>query len=127
MSDYYNYTEAMTEDIRNAIPEYDLDGCATCDEVYDKVYDDLFVDDSVTGNASGSYFCNTEKSREAIRGNEKLLVEALKEFDGDYERAITEPEYADVTIRCYLLGQILGNVIKELVEDGTITLEEEEE
>lgn len=61
----YNYIEAMKEDIKTYLEdecEYrysDLDR----DELEQELYDDLFFDDNVTGNASGSYtFCrNTAK------------------------------------------------------------------
>ena len=48
--------------------------------------------------------------------NEDLLAEALEEFGCDlqcYKRAIESPEYADVTIRCYLLSQAIVMALTE--------------
>lgn len=87
------------------------------DELYEKLNDDLWIADSVTGNGSGSYYFNYHEARKAVAGNEDLLCEAIEEFGGDsdsYKRAMIEPEYADVTIRCYLVGQCLNNVFPKI-------------
>lgn len=111
----YNYFEAMKEDVK----EY-LKG--TSERDFQILYDDMFIDDSITGNASGSYTFNTWQAEENIAHNMDLLKEALEEFGGDYGEALEKgAEYCDVTIRCYLLGQVLQEVLEELEE------EEEEE
>lgn len=124
----YNYLESMKEDIKNYIEEnkenesYDWDNL---EEVKELLYDDLWIDDSVTGNGSGSYYCNSYKAREALQGNEDLLVEALEEFGNDaesYKRSLTDPEFADVTIRCYLLSQAIDEALKETFEEQTKTI-----
>lgn len=124
----YNYLESMKEDIKNYIEEnkesesYDWDNL---EEVKELLYDDLWIDDSVTGNGSGSYYCNSYKARESLAGNEDLLVEALEEFGNDaesYKRSLTDPEFADVTIRCYLLSQAIDEALKEIFEEQTKTI-----
>jgi len=124
----YNYLESMKEDIKNYIEEnkenesYNWDNL---EEVKELLYDDLWIDDSVTGNASGSYYCNSYKARESLAGNENLLVEALEEFGNDaesYKRSLTDPEFADVTIRCYLLNQAIDEALKETFEEQTKTI-----
>lgn len=124
----YNYLESMKEDIKNYIEEnkdnesYNWDNL---EEVKDLLCDDLWIDDSVTGNASGSYYCNRYKARESLAGNEDLLVEALEEFGdiaGCYKRSLTDPEFADVTIRCYLLNQAIEEALKETFEEQTKTI-----
>ena len=124
----YNYLESMKEDIKNYIEEnkdnesYNWDNL---EEVKELLYDDLWIDDSVTGNASGSYYCNSYKARESLAGNEDLLVEALEEFGNDaesYKRSLTDPEFADVTIRCYLLSQAIDEALKETFEEQTKTI-----
>lgn len=84
-------------------------------EAFDSLYDEMFIDDSITGNASGSYTFSTYKAEENIAHNLDLLEEALTEFgcDGSY---ILEhgAEACDVTIRCYLLGECLSEVLEEL-------------
>lgn len=124
----YDYLESMKEDIKNYIEEnkendsYDWDNL---EEVKELLYDDLWIDDSVTGNGSGSYYCNSYKAREALQGNEDLLIEALEEFGNDaesYKRSLTDPEFADVTIRCYLLSQAIDEALKETFEEQTKTI-----
>lgn len=111
----YNYLEAMRDDIKEYCNENNIN-LKTCD--IDKLYDDLWVEDSVTGNASGSYTFNSELAREYVLDNFNLLKEALYEFGELNERVdiIFEDkwEYADVTIRCYLLMQAITDAIENM-------------
>lgn len=124
----YDYLENMKEDVENYVEEnkenesYNWDNL---EEAKKLLYDDLWIDDSVTGNGSGSYYCNSYKAREALQGNEDLLVEALEEFGNDaesYKRSLTDPEFADVCIRCYLLHQAIDEVLKEMTEEKNKTI-----
>ena len=111
----YDYREAMRENVKNALEEMETTG-----KTQEDIYDELWIDDSVTGNASGSYTFNSFKAREYVAGNEDLLVEALEEFgagDSEYKKALIDSEYADMTIRCYLLGEVLGEVLEEKEND----------
>jgi hypothetical protein len=86
----------------------------------------------VTGNASGSYFCNTYKARECVIDNVDLLSETLCEFGEDAETTARlflneEWENFDVKIRCYLLGSVLYEVLDELEEEFAEELENAEE
>ena len=124
----YNYMNAMAEDIRDYITENisredyteDRDGL----EGY--LNDTLWTEDSVTGNASGSYYCNTWKAEEALAHNGDLLAEALEEFGRDGTDVLKEgAEAMDVTIRCYLLGQAIAKVLDDLDSDGYFDSTEE--
>ena len=113
---HYDYLESMVDSILDVFDEYEWE-YDDRDELYEQMNDDLWTDDSVTGNGSGSYFMNAEEARDAIRGNEELLIEAIEEFGNelsDYKKALTEPEWADVTIRCYLLGQAIDKALDKL-------------
>lgn len=116
----YDYFEAMKEDVREYInQEYTTEELkarlADHNEFYEQLNDDLWVCDSVTGNASGSYTFNTWEAEENLCHNLDLLKDALEEFDGDYTKALERgAEYCDVTIRCYLLGSVLYEVLNEL-------------
>lgn len=125
MNDYYDYKAEMYTDICDYINEninledYINDDEFDRDELEEKLYDDCFIADSVTGNASGSYYCSRYKAREAIRGNEEDLIDALECFGAEaeeYKRAIIDPEYADVTIRCYYLGEVIARVLDDIEE-----------
>ena len=106
----YNYLENMKEDIKQYIKDNEI-----TEPTFDELYDDMFIEDSITGNASGSYYCNTWKSEEAICHNLDLLQEACKVFG--CEPKLDNAEWCDVTIRCYLLGQALQEVLDEMEEN----------
>lgn len=113
--DRYNYYEAVAEDAKAAALEWlewnDKNGSEAL-AYYEEIFEALWIDDSVTGNASGSYFFNTWKAEEALCHNTELLMEALQEFGGDYSDVFERgAEYADLTIRCYVLGEVLGEVL----------------
>lgn len=121
----YNYLEAVTDDVREYIKnEIDLaEWKGHKDDLEQQLNDDLWINDSVTGNASGSYFCNTYKAEECLCHNLDLLAEAVEEFGGNMDILKDGAEACDVTIRCYLLAQAIAAVLEELEEE----LEEDEE
>lgn len=97
----YNYFEAMKDDIFEYLEE-------TNERNFDILYEQLLLEDSVTGNASGSYTFNIYKAEENLCHNLDLLSEALEEFGVDLSEALKRgAEYCDVTIRCYLLPAVL--------------------
>ena len=119
----YNYPEAVRADVLRAIlenynPEEIREALKDRDAFAEKLNDDLWIDDSVTGNASGSYYCNTWKAEEAIAHNLDTLGEALQEFGCGPEYLIEKgAEAADVTIRCYLLNSAIGEALDELEKE----------
>jgi len=124
----YNYLEAVIEDVKQYIEdEIDLtEWRGNRDGLEEQLNDDLFVNDSVTGNASGSYYCNIWKAEEALAHNLELIEEVAEEWgieptiSAGYEHGA---EWWDVTIRCYYLGQAIGEVLDDLEEE----LEEKED
>lgn len=123
----YDYKQTLNEDIRDHIrenytPEEIAENLRDRDEWEQTLNDDLWVDDSVTGNASGSYTFNRWKARENVVENLDLLSEALAEFGEaatDTARLFLNEEWEnfDVKIRCYLLGAVLSDVLDELEEE----------
>ena len=90
----------------------------------EKLNEALWIDDGVTGNASGSYFFNSYKAEEALAGNWSLAAEALGEFGQDDINAFEKgAEWVDVTIRCYLLSQCITDYIEENEDDLTERIE----
>lgn len=123
----YDYLENVIDDVREYINnEVDLtDWRDDRDGLEEKLNDELWTCDSVTGNASGSYYCNTWKAEESIAHNWDLLAEALEEFGQDGTEVLKEgAEAMDVTIRCYLLGQAIASVLDDLESDGAFDDEE---
>lgn len=121
----YNYPEAVRADVLDAIrenytPEEIREALKDRDAFAEKLNDELWIADSVTGNGSGSYYCNTWKAEEAIAHNLDLLGEALREF-GSGPAYLTEEgvEAADVTIRCYCLHSAIREALDILEEEYT--------
>ena len=127
MTERYNYMEAMKKDIKEYINnEVNLKDFTDRDDLEEKLNEDLWVNDSVTGNASGSYYCNSWKAEEAICHNLDLLGEAMKEFGCEVDLLEKGAEWADVTIRCYLLGQAIEKVLDDMEEELEKAFENEE-
>ena len=125
----YNYLEQVTVDAKEAILEnmeyWYFDDREELEAV---AYDELWLDDGVTGNDSGSYFFSTRKAEEALCHNWDLLAEACEEFGQDIGEAFKQgAEACDVTIRCYLLGQAIAAALDELEEEGKINYPADEE
>lgn len=109
----YNYLENIKADVLEYIKEnYKKEDFANLE--YNELYDEMLIDDSVTGNGSGSYTFSTWEAEENICHNLDLATEAYKEFGYDGIKFEDGAEAIDVTIRCYLLGQVLQEVLDEL-------------
>lgn len=121
----YNYRETVRDDVieqvkdgykENSLRLYKEEGRGALEEYLN---DELWIDDQVTGNGSGSYTFNTWEAEENLCQNMDLLVEACDEFGQDVGEAVRRgPEYCDVTIRCYLLGGAISEAIDELEAEG---------
>ena len=116
----YNYLEAMKSDIMDYIRnEVNTNEFASREELEERLNDDLWNADSVTGNGSGSYTFNRAEAEEYVNDNSDLLREALSEFCVD-SKTVAEKfldadyEYFDVTIRCYLLWQAIAEALDEM-------------
>ena len=117
----YDYYKNVREDVKQRLNEWldfnKINSYSDIDEVINAVYDDFFNSDSVTGNGSGSYTFNSWAAEENLCHNMDLLKEALDELGGDLNDYIDSAEACDVTIRCYVLDQLVGEVVKEFVEE----------
>ena len=125
----YNYLEQVTADAKEAILEkMEYWNFNDREELEEVAHDELWADDSVTGNGSSSYFCNTCKAEEARGHNWDLLADACEEFGQDIGEAFKRgAEFCDVTIRCYLLGQAIAAALDELEEEDKISYPADEE
>ena len=115
----YDYRKAMKRDIYDYIREgIDLDDWRgkRC-ELEKALNDQLWIADSVTGNASGSYTFSTYRAEEYIAHNWDLLEEAMQEFCDDRNPIEKGAEWCDVTIRCYLLGECVAAVLDDLSDE----------
>lgn len=124
----YDYLSAVESDVRESIENnVNFHDYSDLDEMKKDLYEKLFVDDSVTGNASGSYTFNAWKAEEYLCHNLDLLAEANEEFGGNSDILSDGAEMCDVTIRCYLLGQAIENVAPDMWQDWEDSQEDSDE
>ena len=121
----YNYREAIKEDIREYITDNytseeikeNLSYSGAKESFSEKLNDEMWTADSVTGNGSGSYTFSTYQAEENLCHNMDLLHEALEEFGCDINYLEKGAEACDVTIRCYLLSWAISEVLGELEDE----------
>lgn len=121
----YDYVEAVKNDIREYLEDKEVGYVDPDGDERQELEDEMFVADSVTGNASGSYTFSAWTAEENLCHNSDLLKEAVDSFDGEIE--FMNPEGNDVTIRCYLLNQCFTAVLEEWNEEHPEPEEEEDE
>lgn len=127
--DRYDYEYHVKEDVRQYLEENWEKGKRITDDDRMTLHDDMFIADSVTGNGSGSYTFDSYEAEENVCHNLDLLGEALDEFcvDGATLREKMGGEWADVTIRCMMLGRVEGEVFDEWNEKCDDENENEDE
>lgn len=114
----YDYERAVREDLAEYIRDRaETNGWSADDleENRDTLYDDAFVSDSVTGNASGSYTFSTWQAEENICHNSDLIQEVVEEFGEPNTDRLYSAEYWDVSIRCLMLGRVFDDVFEEVL------------
>ena len=106
----YDYLESVKENVKSYI-DYDINVSDFNDrESLDEYLNETLINnDSVTGNASGSYtFCRWD-AEDHICHNTELIQEATENLElGQIEY---DPEKIDVVIRMYLLPQAISEVL----------------
>jgi len=116
----YNYYQSVKTDVMNWIDENRADIEAQHDKAQ-YICDSVFVDDNVTGNASGSYTFSRREAKENYFGDEKAseyLENMCEEGFASYEevgKAMVHEnwETIDVLIRCYLVNGIVMDCLEE--------------
>ena len=118
----YDYYEAVKEDVLTYIKEeVDMNGM-DLDELKERLYEELINEDSITGNASGSYtFCRS-KAQKYVEENKDLVREMCDEFE-DHQRIANQwltddCELIDVCLRCYVLVNAIEMAVEELENPG---------
>ena len=116
------YLEMVKNDLKTWIEDnndylIDIDS----ENLFDEIYDSAFIDDSVTGNASGSYTFNSYEAMEIVKENLPDVMTALNAFCYD-ANAIgkmffnEEWETLDVIARCYFLSDALYEILESEVK-----------
>lgn len=124
----YNYYDEVLQAVKDAVKNYYTPEVLEPEDLVDyssKLNDALWFDDAVTGNASGSYFCNAYKAEEALAGNWSLAAEALEEFGYNNDTNAIEKgaEWVDVVVRCYMLNSCISDYIEQNEEELTERIE----
>lgn len=119
----YDYYECVEDDVLNILTDYSSEEIKemTSEENFDatqeKLYDELWAEDGITGNGWDGYPMKDDAKAEAVGANLELLADALDEFGSDakcYRRALKDMDYADATIRCYVLGSAINSALKKM-------------
>lgn len=108
----YDYEEAVKADIREYLKDRGVEGRID-EDLRQELEDDMFVCDSVTGNASGSYTFSAWRAEENLCHNWDLIGECAEHFGIENASLSKGAEYWDVSIRCYLLNRCLTEIVNE--------------
>ena len=132
-----NYKEEVREAIEQYLEDHEqyinLADLDTADDLFDAVYDDMFISDEVTGNASGSFTFCSFTAKEKVFADMETVTEALKEFCCGQSEEVADAflnerwEFLDVTARCYVLGECLADYISDNEEDIEKAIQEAKE
>jgi hypothetical protein len=114
----YDYYSAIATDVQDFIKWEGIEvNHENRHEVAEELNEQLWCNDSVTGNGSGSYTFNAWQADENLCHNMELLAEACEEFGGNLGEWIEKgSEYCDVCIRCYLLRTCIEYAIEGLLQ-----------
>jgi hypothetical protein len=132
----YNYRNVMRHDILDAIENvlYDDGSIAEAsdrDELCEALNDILWDADTVTGNGSGSYTFSRDEARKCVADNLDIMVEMATEFDCKdklLEHLMdSDFEWIDVSIRCYLLNDMIYDTLVYLDRLNAISYDADEE
>ena len=119
----YNYYDAVKADVLDYIrEEINLADYDDLDDLAEKLEETLWINDSVTGNASGSYTFNSYTAKEYVFDNMDLVEEMASDFGidlSDIGRHFLQEnwEWFDVSIRCYVLDACIYDALEEIREE----------
>ena len=125
----YNYMDSLKNDIKEYLEEnFEISELMEIleddrDAFEENLYDTLWICDSVTGNASGSYTFSRQKAKENVIDNMDLLAEMADCFGLETKeigkKFLEENwEYFDVSIRCYLLGGAISGILDDMESEA---------
>lgn len=120
-----DYLDEVEQDAKEALKEaYDYDP----NQSWESAYDDLFCDDSVTGNGSGSYTFSTVQAEENVAGIifDEEFVGYCRDMGWDGVPTEKGAEAVDVIARCAALQHIAGsleNYWDELTEETEVPVQ----
>ena len=111
--DFYFYKLEMVDELESMIKDSDIDFTGkNRGEAYEDLQD-LAFDRDITGNRTGSYWCNELKAERALLGNYDLVQDALDDFGMESVDSpeLISGEHLDVLVREHLLPQVIDEVL----------------
>ena len=110
---FYNYKEEMVDELESMIKDSDIDFTGkNRGEAFEELQD-LAFDRDLTGNRTGSYWCNELKAERSLLGNFDLIQDALDDFGMESVDSpeLISGEHLDVLVREHLLPQVIDEVL----------------
>ena len=129
----YDYDQAVYDDVWSWVKEkLDNDELPhlTKDELKEWLEEELFTNDNVTGNGSGSYTFNRYTAEKYICHNIEYIFDKIKEIGHIDDENFIDPEELDVIMRCALLNEAIDKVVEDEIPEEfweTPTIDDEEE
>lgn len=116
-----NYAEMLKDDIKNELVNYEIDWNMETDDIIQKMHDDFWDNDNVTGNGCDGYtgIYDSLTAEEMVKANAEQVMEALVEFGASMEECAKNfvdgnYKWLDITARCYWLWKAVADVVIEL-------------
>ena len=112
------YKKQVIDDLKEWVAEGNAEGIENIDELRE-VLSDPSMTDSITGNASGSYYCNAYKAQENIDRTHLLwdeqFIDALADFGCEVSDLLRRgAEVVDVYARCIALESLSYEELQEI-------------
>ena len=111
--DFYFYKLEMADELEPMLKDSDV----SCDgknrgEAFEELQD-LAFDRDMTGNRTGSYWCDELKAVRALLGNFDLVQDALDDFGMESVSSpeLVSGEHLDVLVREHLLPSVIDEVL----------------
>lgn len=112
------------DDVKNDVMEWiknnvDLSEYESREDAEEDLNDSLWIEDSVTGNGSGSYTFDSEEAKKNVFDDTSAVIDAIVEFCVPKEEVSDhfvrgDWEWFDVTARCYVLGAAISEALDDL-------------
>ena len=113
--DFYNYQLEMVDELEDMLKDSDVDfNGKNRGESYEELQD-LSFDRDLTGNRTGSYWCNELKAERALLGNFDLVQDALDDFGMESVDSpdLISGEHLDILVREHLLPSVIDEVLDD--------------
>ncbi len=112
------YIEEVKNSIIDNINDYlDIvnDKRGDISQMEQELHDAMWDDDSITGNGSGSYYCNRYDAKEAVIDNIEEIAEEIEAIFGEIPNDKRyDWEWLDVSMRCAILAEAISYALDEL-------------